>query len=385
MDLPQISEYTPEQLNRRLNIHPDDTSITDYYRLPLSEILTIINALPPTVRNKHDHPIRLDNWSNLHEGYIPWAIPELLEDDPRFHDNQIMMQRTMQLQTWYKHECPEVQLGKILSQPFQKRLKSFSRSQPFHDLGKKIYVLKVALRPRHTSTKEILVDRMEDPALVWRLLSCHGDTNLNSFHDQILAPAMGWRRNFHAYRFTVPTNGASVFPLDTTAMDKMHLTFSNPMYNMDTADYDVRHFLRKVGDRLMYTYDMGDNWNHIITVLAIEDMGKTLRGCDMEQFDRKVHQAIPKKQWVLQGSSLLWGEVNFPPENSEGCDDLGEYGSILRKGRYYEVPDAEKIINWKDHDIQYPSRFSRGPIDGPLGYRVYVRFTETVRGPWPFS
>ena len=60
---------------------------------------------------------------------------------------------------------------------------------------------------------------------------------------------------------------------------------------------------------------------------------------------------------MLQGSSLLWGEVNCPPENSEGCDDLGEYGSILRKGTYYEVPDAEKIINWKDHDIQYAFDF----------------------------
>ena len=156
MDLPQISEYTPEQLSRRLIIHPEDVGILEYYRLPLSEIIAIINELPPTVKNKHNRPIWLDNWNNLHEGCMPWAIPEMMEDDPRFNDSahdMAMMQRKMHLQCWYKNDqYPELQLGKILSKPFKKRLKSFSKSEEFEKLGKKVYVLKVELSPRHTST-----------------------------------------------------------------------------------------------------------------------------------------------------------------------------------------------------------------------------------------
>ena len=45
-------------------------------------------------------------------------------------------------------------------------------------------------------------------------------------------------------------------------------------------------------------------------------------------------KAVAKKKWTLEGSSLLWGEVNCPPENSEGCDGLGRYGNILKMGEF---------------------------------------------------
>ena len=89
-------------------------------------------------------------------------------------------------------------------------MKAFQKTPEFAKLGKQLYVLKVELSPKHTSDKEHVLDRCEDSTVCWRLLTCHGDTNLNALHDQILAPAMGWRRNFHAYRYTVPTNGASI-------------------------------------------------------------------------------------------------------------------------------------------------------------------------------
>ena len=135
-------------------------------------------------------------------------------------------------------------------------------------------------------------------------------------------------------------------------------------FSLDTANYDVRHLLRKQGDRLIYNYnyDMGDNWCHIIKVLSIQDMGTTLQGSDMKDLDAQVFKAVGKKEWKLQCSSLLWGEINCPPENSEGCDGLGRYGSILEKGPDYKVPNAQKIINWTDHDIQYAETVRRKEV-----------------------
>ncbi|KAL7552318.1 hypothetical protein ACHAWF_015548 [Thalassiosira exigua] len=75
MDLPRLSEYTKDELMGTLDIHPDDEAVLDFYRLPLAAILVIIHKLPPTVKNKHDYEIRLDNWTNLYEGYEPWPSP----------------------------------------------------------------------------------------------------------------------------------------------------------------------------------------------------------------------------------------------------------------------------------------------------------------------
>lgn len=351
LGLPKLEEFSQEKLTKKLFIHPnDDNFLPDFWRKPLSEIIMLINELPRTEDATHDFHIRLTNWNELYDGHSPWAIPGCLYEDESEEFIHRMIQRKMSIQNMYQYEeCPEVQLGKILSKPFQKRMKSFEKSDEFAALGNKLYVLKVHLCPKHTSSKEDILDRIKDQVVLWRLLTCFGDTNLNAFHDQILAPAMGWRRNFHAYQYQVPTNGASIFPMDTSAMDRLHL---DQLYSKDTADYDVRHFLRKAGDRLIYTYDMGDKWCHIITILKIQDVGTVFRGRDLETIDTQIFKAIPRKEWKLRGSSLLWGEINCPPENSKGCSGLGKYGDILKKGRNFEVPCHEDIINWKDHDIQ---------------------------------
>jgi hypothetical protein len=161
---------------------------------------------------------------------------------------------------------------------------------------------------------------MDDPVRVWRVVTCcFGDTNLNAFHDQILAPAMGWRRHFHAYRYVIPTNGASIFPQDTDAMDRNHLVFTSPTFSLDCKDYDVRYFLRAKGDRLIYLYGMGDNWCDTIKVLDIVDKGTKLSGATFKDLDEQVFQAIPRpssKEWLLTRASLLWGKINCPPQKT---------------------------------------------------------------------
>jgi Plasmid pRiA4b ORF-3-like protein len=45
---------------------------------------------------------------------------------------------------------------------------------------------------------------------------------------------------------------------------------------LDAEQYDVRHVMRKRGDRIGSEYDLGDGWWHIISVLDIVDKGSVL-------------------------------------------------------------------------------------------------------------
>jgi hypothetical protein len=215
-------------------------------------------------------------------------------------------------------------------------------------------VLKVAVHPENSSTKRDAFDRCLDPDFkVWRLVTVHGDTNLDSFHDQIIGPAMGWRRHYHAYEFDVPTSGAVFGPVNSGAIDMMHASGD---YMLNAEEYDVRHVLRKKGDRLGYIYDLGDCWRHIITVLDVVEKGTVLTA---ESFsgDARI-QATWKNQVkgdiTVTGNHLLAGEINCPPEDSTGCE-FGDYGSLLMKGPRH-VP-SDRGINWSENGIRTANDF----------------------------
>jgi hypothetical protein len=248
-------------------------------------------------------------------------------------------------------------------------------------LANKLLVLKIAVHPQNSSTKRDHMDRCYDPDFkVWRLVTVHGDANLDSFHDQIIGPAMGWRRHYHAYEFTVPTSGAVFGPHNSQAIDMMHASTKGD-YTLDAEAYDVRYVLRKQGDRLGYLYDLGDGWKHTITVLNVVEKGTVLTA---ETFSADAQiQATWKKQVggeiTATGNHLLAGEINCPPEDSNGCDEMGDYGSILKKGPRH-VP-SDRAVNWNENKIlkafdfnlsQHQKRFEdaiknrKNPTDGNL-------------------
>lgn len=60
----------------------------------------------------------------------------------------------------------------------------------------------------------------------------------------------------------------------------------------------------------------------------------------------------------LTGVHLLAGEINCPPEDSHGCDGMGQYGSLLKKGPKYLSKDAPMSTNWRPHKIKNAYKFS---------------------------
>lgn len=95
-----------------------------------------------------------------------------------------------------------------------------------------------------------------DP-LIWRRVEVPVDANLKMLHD-VIQGAMGWL-DCHLWEFEAE---ARRFGLPDPAWDNDLLAARNTKLKA-LLDRGVRQFL--------YTYDMGDNWEHVITVEAIEN------------------------------------------------------------------------------------------------------------------
>jgi hypothetical protein len=59
----------------------------------------------------------------------------------------------------------------------------------------------------------------EPCAPTWRRLRVSGGISLRALQDKVLAPALGWCRNYHCYVFTDRTDGAQFGPKDSGSID----------------------------------------------------------------------------------------------------------------------------------------------------------------------
>jgi len=133
----------------------------------------------------------------------------------------------------------------------------------------------------------------------WRRLRLSGGLTLAALHDKVLAPSLGWTRNFHAHLFTDRADGAQFGAPDGQSVDQMHM-YNNGWMVLDGAGTRVAELLRAPGDTLGYLYDLGDGWAHVIRleeVLAEADSSGAV--------------------------ALLGGAGSCTPENSGGLSGLG--------------------------------------------------------------
>ena len=140
---------------------------------------------------------------------------------------------------------------------------------------------------------------------IWRRLLVHGRTSLRALHDSVLGPALGWRRAYHCYLFSDITDGAMLGPPDCGGNDYMHVAYRAGCRDgcvMDDAKIELGDVVHKPGDRLLYTYDLGDGWTHVITVESA----------------RPANRSTADKPAVV-----LDGAMACPPEDSVGINGMG--------------------------------------------------------------
>ncbi|MGG6433251.1 plasmid pRiA4b ORF-3 family protein [Anoxybacillus sp. D401a] len=96
---------------------------------------------------------------------------------------------------------------------------------------------------------------------IWRRVLVPSDITFDQLH-LIIQEAMGWG-NYHLYQFE--TSDAII---DVPHPDDRFMTLWKD--KLDSRKTPIKKYLSKEKQKVLYTYDFGDNWDHIITLEKIE-------------------------------------------------------------------------------------------------------------------
>lgn len=143
---------------------------------------------------------------------------------------------------------------------------------------------------------------------IWRRVAVPLDFNLKGLHDVIQA-VMAWQ-DCHLFEFTV---GAKVYGLPDSEWDYRRKSYKAKLAKLATF------VAQGVGD-FCYVYDMGDNWEHSITIEAIEPVDAT--------------QKYPR---------FIDGARRAPPEDVGGVPGYYEFIDAISKPRHRE---HKRMLEW---------------------------------------
>lgn len=170
-----------------------------------------------------------------------------------------------------------------------------------------IYQLKVTLRGT-------------DPP-IWRRLLVPADLILADLHG-VLQIAMGWD-NAHLYDFRVGKQ--------TYGRPNPEESFYNIAPTINDRKVRLQDVLPRVGSKLVYTYDMGDSWEHSVAV-------------------EKRMPADPSVTYPM----CTGGERACPPED---CGGIGGYYGLLEARQNPEDKRHKELLEWVGEDWD-PAAFS---------------------------
>ncbi len=142
---------------------------------------------------------------------------------------------------------------------------------------------------------------------VWRRIQVSGEYSLDVLHE-IIQASFGWE-NYHSYQFS--HNGWGSYPV--YSLEEPEEEFEG--MEEDSREYRVKDIFKDKGQKMIYIYDFGDDWQHQLTLEQI-DNGK------------------------LQKPVLLAGKGACPPED---CGGPYMYAEMVAAG----------TVDPNDFDIKY--------------------------------
>ena len=191
--------------------------------------------------------------------------------------------------------------------------KDVNLSLPMQENTTKIYQLK------------ILIKNSKPP--IWRRALIEDDMTYSSLH-HIIQDLFEWQES-HLYEFVAEHK---------TYMDA---EFEDDLFDSDSLDvhkYTISEDLRKVGDKITYVYDFGDNWEHEIKLEAI--------------LEKDEDQYYPK---------CIKGKGRGPMEDIGG---IWAYNDIVRA---YREGDRQTLDEFYVDSTFDPERFSVDEVNRRLG------------------
>jgi len=163
---------------------------------------------------------------------------------------------------------------------------------------------------------------------VWRRVLVPADVRLDRLHEVIQA-AMGWED----YHMHVITNGSAEYGIPDPELG-----------HRDERRTMLNHLLERPGDRIQYTYDFGDGWEHDILVEGV------LAG-------------VPDAPYPV----CLTGKGACPPEDCGGVWGYAQLREALADPAHEE---HENMLEWLGLDGASefdPASFDVDKVNGALG------------------
>lgn len=186
----------------------------------------------------------------------------------------------------------------------------------------KIYQLKVALK------------HIKPP--VWRRFQVRSDVKLTKLHE-VIQIVMGWS-NYHLYEFEAGRTSYADRKLWDEDWEYSDMS--------DAGKAMLQDVLPDVGSKCLYTYDMGDGWEHTIVLEEILD-------------------PVPGEKYPI----CITGKHNCPPEDCGGPWGYEELLKILTDPSH---EDYEEMKEWVGEEYD-PNRFDCLEVNLDLPRRTVVK------------
>jgi hypothetical protein len=165
---------------------------------------------------------------------------------------------------------------------------------------------------------------------IWRRILIPGEMSFADLHYAIQT-AMGWY-NCHLHQFVVGRNGRLIsipYGDDLVDMDEMDDV-------EDGHEIKIKSLLNAPKDKVIYEYDFGDGWEHLVEV-------------------KKVHDAEPGKTYP----QAIAGAMACPPED---CGGIWGYKDMLEKLQEKGTAEYEELVEWLGSDFD-PTEFDLEQIN----------------------
>jgi hypothetical protein len=165
---------------------------------------------------------------------------------------------------------------------------------------------------------------------IWRRILVPSDLLLSDFH-MVIQITMGWT-NSHSYQFIKNRTFSTLRRQDDDSW--------NELDNVDYKKMKISDLLKKEKEKIVYEYDFGDSWEHVIILEKILPIDNNLK--------------YP---------FCLTGKMNCPPED---CGGVWGYSDMLEVLKDPDHEEYESYIEWLGEEFD-PEFFDKNKINKLLG------------------
>jgi hypothetical protein len=156
---------------------------------------------------------------------------------------------------------------------------------------------------------------------IWRKIEVKENDTLYDLHN-IIQGAMGWH-NAHLHQFIL---GQQYFGLPSPYDDFVEMN--------DSRKVKIGQILKTVKSKIVYEYDFGDNWEHLVTLEAITAAEKGVK--------------YPR---------LLQGKGACPPEDCSGCWGYEDLKVAVKDPKHESYKDLRDWLQLDKNEVFDPAEF----------------------------